>query len=101
MQQPLIFLAILSSITLIFSKGIIFDAPKQWIIIHVPDYMEWFLSNLFECSMCSGFWIGMIGSFVLSPAWIGYGCPFNHFFAGCLVSVLSRAIDIAMWGRNE
>lgn len=100
MPQPLIFLAILCSITIIFVKGELFDTPKQWLISKLPNGFDWFFSAIASCTMCAGFWVGFFGSFIMTPIWIGYGCPLNHFFAGCLVSVLSRAIDIAMWGRN-
>lgn len=49
-----------------------------------------FLGKLFNCAMCTGFWVGVINSFLLST-------PFNFFIAGCISSgtsyFLSRLVD--------
>lgn len=49
-----------------------------------------FFGKLFNCTMCTGFWVGIVNSFLLST-------PFNFFIAGCISSgtsyFLSRLVD--------
>lgn len=93
-----LYLLILICFTLVFVRGWIFDRPKKFLIKPLKGYIEEFFSTLLYCSMCTGFWVGLFGSFILDSSWIGYSPAINHFASGLIISILSKGVDKLIFG---
>ena len=50
-----------------------------------------FFGDLFKCTLCTGFWVGMINWYII------WDLPFNAFIAGCISAgtsyILNSIID--------
>ena len=95
MNDMIIFILVFSSLSILLAKGEIFDPIKEIILKHIPSFIDEYVATLLTCSMCIGFWIGLIGSFIYDMTWLQLvsGKIQSHLLAGPLISVTSIAID--------
>ena len=87
-----------SSVTLVWVKGEIFDPFKKYCIGSVKRF-DAFLSTLLYCSMCSGFWVGIFSYVFIQPYILGKPWWMELPLWACMVSITSIALDKAIWKK--
>ena len=84
-----IFILISSAITVVLSRGFIFESAKKWLLGKVKSiYLEYLLT----CPMCMGFWIGVTLSLMVNMEIYDLRV-IDNILAGFLCSAYSIALD--------
>ncbi len=95
-----VYVMILACATVVLVRGKIFLAPKMAILERVSGLPHFILKGLFGCSLCLGFWAGIVGYFVLDGSWIGYGL-LGIPSSGVLVSVAAKILDSLAYASHS
>jgi len=103
-ETMIVYLMLWVAVTVVFVKGDIFEAFKTVIIRVTPTFfgMDMYMSLLLYCAMCSGFWIGIAGAFVIDPVWI----PSDIFvirvvLSGFTVALSAAIVDRGIYGESH
>jgi len=92
-----------TSVTVVWTRGEIFDFIKQAILHITPWSLEEYVATLLYCAQCSGFWVGIIGGIIIIPEWIhNIGGPvIQTILHGFCISLSSTIVDKVIYGRNK
>jgi hypothetical protein len=94
------FILISVSITILLSKGDIFEPIKYTILKIIPRCIEESVLMFMYCSMCIGFWVGIL-VYSISPLVISVSIPYiDYVFAGSISSLFSIGIDRIIFSKN-
>ena len=94
----IIALVAVSSVTLVWVRGEIFDPFKRFLIDDAGKYDK-FVATLVYCSMCSGFWVGVFSYLFIQPDMLNRPIWIEWPLWSCMVSVSSIAIDRLIWKK--
>lgn len=91
-----------SAVTITFVNAKVF-APLKYVILKItPRIFEENVAILLHCSQCFGFWVGVVGSFIVYPVWItNIGGPvITTVLHGFCISLSSLLIDRLIYGKE-
>lgn len=92
---------VLVCITIVLVRGSMLEKIKQRILKITPKRFEENVGFLMYCSMCLGFWIGIIGIAILVKDTIFLNRIVTAICSGFLVSVLSIYLDRLIFGIDK
>ena len=103
MNDLVIYLLAMCSLTLVLAKGDILEPAKMWIVRKAPKRFEHELAIMLTCSMCIGFWVGFCSSLIVGFDGFAlmFGDRIGHFLAGTIVGSISSVVDKIAYGRNS
>lgn len=91
-----------SALSILLARGEIFDWVKSRLIRLLPQSLDESLYTLAYCSMCIGFWVGLLMALCIRVealyAFTGYAYP---VFSGAIISIISIAVDRLIWKRDD
>ena len=98
----IISLIVWTSVTIIWIHGEIFKFIKDSILFITPWILEEYVATLLYCSQCSGFWVGIIGYFIINPEWINNngGPIITVILHGFVISLTSTILDRIIYGAG-
>ena len=82
-------------------RGPMFDLPKGFIIKHLPKRLEEEVAKAMYCSMCAGFWIGLLSSIFLGVAPVFLNTPCTVIITAFVVSIVSILMDRIIFGIDK
>lgn len=82
-------------------RGSILEEPKTWFLKFVPRILEKKVNELLYCSMCLGFWVGLVGTAILRVHGLFLNRPVTWICSGFLVSILAIFTDRMIFGRDS
>lgn len=100
LETILVFIMLFCPVTLVLTRGYIFQNTKNWIIGKAPQVADVYLDYLFNCAMCAGFWVGIAGWFVY-PIKVVASDFINCVLAGFVCSAFSILLDRFIYGEGE
>ena len=100
MSIAVLYVLILACATVVLVRGKIFLGPKAFVLDRVTGICHFVLKGLFGCSLCLGFWAGVVGYFVMDGTWIGYGW-LGIPASGVIVSVAAKILDSLAYENNR
>ena len=90
----------LSCVAVAIARAEVLEPLKSLVIRRLPSGLDHWIALLMSCPMCLGFWIGVVGDFLVEVPWVG-GTISRVILLPFVVSVLSAAIDRATFRRSS
>lgn len=78
-----------------------FETIKIWILKVTPKFAEETVGGFLYCTLCLGFWIGLIGTIIGKVDSIFVNRPITWIASAFLVSVLSIYLDRLLFGIDK